>query len=118
MPTGGPTRTGQWTEDNNWQFELRFCACAQRQCRESKRGRARDFRTDKFRTVALGDLADKKNEWVARSPRNKYVEMARLSGDCRFDLGDAVLANLSAVEKELGERPTRRKGKTAPTWPK
>ena len=76
----GPTRTGQWTEvafwasderlswwldsglgeDNNWQFELRFCACAQRQCRESKRGRARDFREGKFRTVALGDLADKK----------------------------------------------------------
>ena len=92
---GRRTRTGQWTEvtflaasderlvwwldsragkDDNWEFKLHFCAVCQRQCRESRRGRARDFHTDKFRTVTLGDLADKKLEWVTRGPHHKYVK--------------------------------------------
>ena len=148
-------RTGQWTEvtflaasdehldsgagkDDHRQFELHFCSGAQRQCRESKRGRARDFHTDKFRTVLLGELADKKIEWISRSPHHKFVkeEIARLSGDHHGEshpdagpsrpnssfadagpdlgpagTGDDVLANLSALEKELGEGPTGRKRK-------
>ena len=94
------------------------------------RGRARDFHTDKFRTVTLGDLAGKKLGWVTRGPHRKYVkdEIARLSGDHQGEgrpeagpsrpglafadagagLGDPgaeddVQKNLAALEKELAE---------------
>ncbi|CAE7752011.1 unnamed protein product, partial [Symbiodinium microadriaticum] len=64
-----------------WQFEVHFCPTGQRGCREGKRGRGKDFHTDRFRVVTVGDLTSKKIDWLKSSPSKKYVEeeLQRLS---------------------------------------
>ena len=43
-----------------WQFEVHFCHGAQLSYRQSRRGRGRNFHTDCFRVVAVGDFVNKK----------------------------------------------------------
>ncbi|CAE7944910.1 unnamed protein product, partial [Symbiodinium necroappetens] len=122
-------------KDENWEFEVHFCKSGERSCRKSRRSRALDFHTDKFRNVPLGHLADHRIDWVKKSPCKKYVdeEVARMSGqrpkgqdethpDTGQGLGfeeavlsvagaeDPALKNLSELERELGTpRKTRKK---------
>ena len=112
-------------------FELQFCPGANRHCREARRERTFDFYTDRLRVVTLGSLADKKIEWVAKGPHERYVkeEVSRLAGgdeagdpnagpsrpDLSFrsaaagigdDGKDDVLNKLSELEKDIGGGPT------------
>ncbi|CAE7177202.1 unnamed protein product [Symbiodinium necroappetens] len=112
-----------------WQFEVHFCPTGQRGCREGKRGRGKDFHTDRFRVVTVGDLTSKKVDWLKAPPSKKYVEeeLQRLSdlptgkaaddggggaGDLGFDEqhlppadpseGHEALKGLTELEKEIG----------------
>ncbi|CAE7668538.1 unnamed protein product [Symbiodinium sp. CCMP2592] len=121
-----------------WQFEIHFCRSSQRACRQSRRGRGRDFHTDRFRLLTYGDLTGKKVDWLKTSPSKKYVEeeLQRLAnlptgkdkggnGAAGAGLGfgeallpqpdpsegDEALKGLADLEKEIGQgKPGRRKG--------
>ncbi|CAE6967009.1 unnamed protein product [Symbiodinium sp. CCMP2592] len=151
------TAKGQWTEiailaasddhllwwldhgagrDENWEYELHVCKAQSRQCRQSKRGRGHDFHTDKYRVLTLGDLADRRPDWIRKSKCKKYIdeEVARMqappplgkdpakaggAAGLTFEEGklpapdpshdDEALKGLGELEKELGETPRRRK---------
>ncbi|CAE7038055.1 unnamed protein product [Symbiodinium sp. CCMP2592] len=70
-------------KDDHWQFELHLCKTTERSCKQPKRGRGMDFHSDKVRTITIGDLADRKIDWVKKGKHKKYVdeEVARMSGD-------------------------------------
>ena len=124
-----------------WQFEVHFCPTGQRGCREGKRGRGKDFHTDRFRVVTVGDLTNKKIDWLKSSPSKKYVEeeLQRLSdlptgkaaddggggaGGLGFDEqhlppadpseGHEALKGLTELEKEIGRGRQARKRQGTP----
>ena len=124
-----------------WQFEVHFCPMGQRGCREGKRGRGKDFHADRFRVVTVGDLSDKKIDWLKVPPSKKYVEeeLQRLSdlptgkaaeeggggaGGLGFDEqhlppadpseGHEALKGLTELEKEIGRGRQARKRQGTP----
>ena len=124
-----------------WQFEVHFCPTGQRGCREGRRGRGKDFHTDRFRVVTVGDLSGKKVDWLKASPSKKYVEeeLQRLSdlptgkaaddggggaGGLSFDdqhlppadpsEGHEALKGLTELEKEIGRGRQARKRQGTP----
>ena len=128
-------------KDDHWQFELHFCKGSERSCRQSRRGRIHDFHTDKFRMVPIGDLSDKKIDWIKKSKHKKYVEeeVQRMAGQlptgkeasgskaaqgldfeeakglpaAEPSVADEALKGLSKLEAELGTPRARKKKKDA-----
>ena len=128
-------------KDDHWQFELHFCKGSERSCKQTRRGRSHDFHTDKFRMVPIGDLSDKKIEWIKKSKHKKYVEeeIQRMAGQlptgkeasgskaaqgldfeeakglpaAEPSLADEALKGLSKLEAELDTPRARKKKKDA-----
>ena len=89
-------------KDDHWQFELHFCKGSERSCKQTRRGRSHDFHTDKFRMVPIGDLSDKKIEWIRKSKHKKYVEeeIQRMAGQLPTGEGSLGIKSAQGLDFE------------------